>query len=63
VHDAVHDAVHPGNTLQLVLALQKVGKQFDLMLDPGQQHGVVEPSQSRHWKRLQIAAIEQSLLR
>jgi len=61
-HGAIDDNVHPGNTMQLVLALQKAGKQFDLMLYPSQRHGVVEPSQSRHWRALQLASIERWLL-
>lgn len=61
-HGAIDDNVHPGNTLQLTRALQKAEKQFDLMLYPGQRHGVVDPAQSRHWKQVQIAAIERWLL-
>lgn len=61
-HGAIDDNVHPGNTMQLALALQKAGKQFDLMLYPGQRHGVVEPSQSRHWRRLQLDSIQRWLL-
>ncbi len=61
-HGAIDDNVHPGNTLQLVLALQKAEKQFDLMLYPGQRHGVTEPAQSRHWRALQLEAIDRWLL-
>jgi dipeptidyl-peptidase-4 len=62
-HGAIDDNVHPGNTLQLTRALQKAEKTFELMLYPGQRHGVVDPAMSRHWKRVQIEAIERWLLR
>lgn len=61
-HGVIDDNVHPGNTMQLVLALQKAGKQFDLMLYPGQRHGIADASQSRHWRMLQLEAIERWLV-
>lgn len=39
-HGAVDDNVHPGNTIQLVQALLKENKKFDLMIYPEQQHGI-----------------------
>ena len=39
-HGAVDDNVHPGNTVQLVQALLKENKKFDLMIYPEQQHGI-----------------------
>jgi dipeptidyl-peptidase-4 len=39
-HGAVDDNVHPGNTIQLVEALLKENKKFDLMIYPEQQHGI-----------------------
>jgi dipeptidyl-peptidase-4 len=39
-HGAVDDNVHPTNTLQLVQALLKENKTFDLMIYPEQQHGI-----------------------
>jgi len=39
-HGAVDDNVHPGNTLQLVQALLKENKKFDLMIYPEMQHGI-----------------------
>lgn len=38
-HGTGDDNVHYQNTLQLIDALQKAGKQFDLMLYPGGMHG------------------------
>ncbi len=39
-HGAVDDNVHPGNTIQLVEALLKHNKTFDLMMYPEQKHGI-----------------------
>lgn len=39
-HGAVDDNVHPTNTIQLVQALLKENKAFDLMIYPEQQHGI-----------------------
>jgi dipeptidyl-peptidase-4 len=39
-HGTVDDNVHPTNTLQLVQALLKENKTFDLMMYPEQQHGI-----------------------
>jgi len=40
VHGACDDNVHLQNTMKLTGALQKAGKQFDLMIYPGKNHGV-----------------------
>jgi dipeptidyl-peptidase-4 len=48
VHGTVDDNVHLWNTLQLVDALQRAGKPFELMLYPGSRHGVTDPQQVRH---------------
>jgi dipeptidyl-peptidase-4 len=39
-HGAVDDNVHPTNTIQLVQALLKENRTFDLMIYPEQQHGI-----------------------
>jgi dipeptidyl-peptidase 4 len=39
-HGTVDDNVHPTNTIQLVQALLKENKKFDLMMYPEQQHGI-----------------------
>jgi dipeptidyl-peptidase-4 len=39
-HGTVDDNVHPTNTIQLVQALLKENKAFDLMMYPEQQHGI-----------------------
>jgi len=39
-HGTVDDNVHPTNTIQLVNALLRENKKFDLMMYPEQQHGI-----------------------
>ncbi|MFC1726207.1 prolyl oligopeptidase family serine peptidase, partial [candidate division KSB1 bacterium] len=39
-HGAVDDNVHPGNTMQLVDALLKAGKRFEMKIYPEQRHGI-----------------------
>ncbi|MBS3818360.1 S9 family peptidase [bacterium] len=39
-HGCVDNNVHPGNTIQLIQALLKHNKKFDLMLYPEQRHGI-----------------------
>jgi len=39
VHGNIDNNVHPANTLRLANALIKAGKQFDMMILPGQRHG------------------------
>jgi len=40
MHGTVDDNVHQGNTIQLVQALLRENKRFDLMLYPENQHGI-----------------------
>ena len=39
-HGLVDDNVHFQNTVQMVDALQKANKQFDMMMYPGRNHGI-----------------------
>ncbi len=39
-HGSVDDNVHPANTMILVEALLKAGKMVDMMIYPGQDHGI-----------------------
>lgn len=52
IHGAIDDNVHMANTIQLVYALQKAGKQFDLMLYPKSRHGVTDPLLVTHMRRM-----------
>ncbi len=58
VHGAMDDNVHVQNSHQLSLALQKAGKDFDIMIYPRSRHGI----RSRHFYRLRNAFIRKALL-
>ena len=51
-HGTLDDNVHPQNTIQFVDALQKAGKDHELVLLPGSGHGPRTPAQVwfRYWK-------------
>ena len=48
VHGTSDDNVHFQNTIQMIDALVKAGKQFDLMLYPNKTHGVSGPAAQAH---------------
>lgn len=52
VHGTIDDNVHMQNTIQLAYALQKAGKQFELMLYPKSRHGVVDPQLVKHMRQM-----------
>jgi dipeptidyl-peptidase 4 len=52
IHGAIDDNVHMANTIQFVYALQKAGKQFDLMLYPKSRHGVTDPLLLKHMRQM-----------
>jgi dipeptidyl-peptidase 4 len=52
IHGEVDDNVHLANTLQLARALQRAGKQFDMMIYPQNQHSITQTEQSRHLQQL-----------
>ena len=39
-HGTIDNNVHPGNTIQIIDALQKAGKNFDVMFYPENRHGI-----------------------
>jgi dipeptidyl aminopeptidase/acylaminoacyl peptidase len=47
VHGTIDDNVHLSNTLQFAEALQKSGKDFEMMLYPGNRHRVANSAQTR----------------
>ncbi len=61
LHGTTDDNVHLTNTLQFAYALQKAGKQFDMMLYPQSRHGVTDPLQVRHLRELMMNFILQNL--
>jgi len=61
IHGTMDDNVHLSNTIQLVHELQKAGKSFDLMLYPKSRHGVRDPKQRVHMRRLMWDTIREHL--
>ncbi len=49
MHGMADDNVHPQNTIQWVDALQKAGKDFDLRLYPGSDHGSAFSKPWQNW--------------
>jgi dipeptidyl-peptidase-4 len=50
IHGARDDNVHMQNTLQLVQALERADRDFELMIYPDSRHGIFNP----HYRRLTI---------
>ncbi len=48
IHGAIDDNVHLQNSIQLIDALQKAGKQFQFMIYPKSRHGVTDPMRLKH---------------
>ncbi len=48
IHGTMDDNVHLQNSVKLAHALQKAGKQFDMMIYPTSRHGVLDRHQSAH---------------
>lgn len=59
VHGAIDENVHFKNTLELMLALQKHRKQFDMMLYPRDRHGIGEGR--RHFAELRMQYVLEGL--
>ncbi|MBC8137315.1 MAG: S9 family peptidase [Fibrella sp.] len=52
LHGTLDDNVHLQNTVQLIYALQRAGKPFDMMVYPRSRHGISDPALSRHMRTL-----------
>jgi len=52
IHGALDDNVHLQNTLRLAHRLQEGGKDFQMMIYPRARHGVRDPEQVHHLRRL-----------
>lgn len=63
VHGAIDDNVHPQNTMQFAYALQQAGKPFQMMIYPRSAHGVSDPEQTLHLRRMMLDFTTQNLLR
>jgi dipeptidyl-peptidase-4 len=53
IHGSVDNNVHPANTTMLVDALIKADKNFDLMMYPGNRHGI-RGAHGRHYNKLRL---------
>ena len=61
IHGTIDDNVHLNNTVQFVKELQDAGKQFDLMIYPGNRHSVRDEKQSAHLRKLMTEFIQDHL--
>jgi dipeptidyl-peptidase-4 len=61
VHGTGDDNVHYQNALRFADALIAAGKQFELMLYPGRDHGIGDPSARNHLFRLMLDFWEREL--
>ncbi|MFT7480532.1 MAG: dipeptidyl-peptidase-4 [Gammaproteobacteria bacterium] len=61
-HGVMDDNVHVQNAMHMIYALQKAGKSFDFMLYPQSRHGVRDPQQRWHLRKLEWKAISEELL-
>jgi dipeptidyl-peptidase-4 len=61
IHGTMDDNVHMQNSVQFIDALQKAGKQFDLMIYPRSRHGVVQPQRLKHLREMMTNFILENL--
>lgn len=52
IHGTIDENVHLQNSFQLVEALQRAGKRFDLMVYPGNRHWIADEAQQAHLYRM-----------
>jgi len=52
LHGMMDDNVHVQNSIQFAYELQRAGKPFEMMLYPRSRHGVSDPRQNLHLRRL-----------
>jgi dipeptidyl aminopeptidase/acylaminoacyl peptidase len=57
IHGLIDDNVHPQNTIQLIDALERADKDFEVMFYPRSRHGIT----GRHYQRLMLDFIERTL--
>ncbi len=61
IHGTMDDNVHIQNSVQLIDALQRAGKHFNLMLYPQSRHGVVQPLRVKHLREMMTQFIIDNL--
>ncbi|MEM6796765.1 MAG: prolyl oligopeptidase family serine peptidase, partial [Acidobacteriota bacterium] len=61
LHGTHDDNVHPQNSIKLIDALIRAGKQFDIMLYPNKAHGITGTEHRLHLYRRVLEHLEQHL--
>jgi dipeptidyl-peptidase-4 len=61
IHGTMDDNVHMQNSMKFAHALQKAGKEFELMLYPASRHGVRDDQQVKHLRTLITQFIRDNL--
>ncbi len=61
IHGERDDNVHLSNTLQLVYALQKSARPFDMMIYPKNRHGIIDANQRFHMHQVMTEFLETHL--
>ncbi len=61
IHGTMDDNVHLQNSIRFIHALQKAGKQFDLMLYPRSRHGVGDPDLRLHLQQTMTSFLLEEL--
>ncbi|HEX9161953.1 MAG TPA: S9 family peptidase [Thermoanaerobaculia bacterium] len=61
LHGTTDDNVHMQNTIQFIYALQKAGKQFEMMLYPKSRHGIVDPDLVKQMHVLMLDFVQRTL--
>ncbi|MCB0483816.1 MAG: prolyl oligopeptidase family serine peptidase, partial [Flavobacteriales bacterium] len=61
IHGTADDNVHFQNTVEMVSALQKAGKLFDLMIYPNRNHGIYGGNTRLHLYELMTDYVEKNL--
>ncbi|MBW3671140.1 MAG: prolyl oligopeptidase family serine peptidase, partial [Acidobacteria bacterium] len=65
IHGTIDDNVHMQNTMQMALALQKAGKDFEMMLYPESRHSITDDQLQAHlyqtmWRFVREELLEES---
>jgi dipeptidyl-peptidase-4 len=61
IHGEIDENVHAQNTYRFAEALQKAGKPFQMMIYPGNRHGIVQPEQRLHMYQTMADFIRRNL--
>jgi len=62
VHGSMDDNVHFQNAVHMITALQEAGKQFDMMMYPGRDHGIYGGNTRLHLFRMLTGYLGEHLI-